>query len=144
MLQCLDRDQRLAYVLGEVLELSSEEAARVSATTAATHRKRLSRARARIRHFVEGHCGLVNDGASCRCELRINRAVESGRVDPAALRFASPPTLEEHTRAMDRLYDVASLMRAHPEYRLPPSAALDIERLTTGDVGAECQGTDSW
>jgi RNA polymerase sigma factor (sigma-70 family) len=86
MLQCLDRDQRLAYVLGEVFGLSSAEAARISATSAATHRKRLSRARARLRHFVEAHCGLVSDRAACRCELRINRAVESGRVDPAAPR----------------------------------------------------------
>jgi RNA polymerase sigma factor (sigma-70 family) len=124
MLQCLDRDQRLAYVLGDVFELSSDEAARVSGTTPATHRKRLSRARSRLRHFVGRHCGLVNEDAACRCALRINRAVELGRVDPTAPRLAPV-----QVQAMERLHDLASLMRSHPEYRLPPEAWIDIDRL---------------
>lgn len=126
MLQCLDRDHRLAYVLGEVFGMRSEEAALVSGTTAVAHRKRLSRARTRLRHFVEQHCGLVNDEAGCRCELRINRAIELGRVDPKAPRFASAAGA---TRAMERLYDAASLMRAHPDYALPREAVVDIERV---------------
>ena len=43
MLQCLDRPHRLAYILGEILELEGGEAARVLEIGAATFRKRLSR-----------------------------------------------------------------------------------------------------
>jgi RNA polymerase sigma factor (sigma-70 family) len=45
MLLCLDRPHRLAYILGEILELSGEDAAAVLEITPAAYRKRLSRAR---------------------------------------------------------------------------------------------------
>ena len=40
---------------------------------------------------------------------------------------------------MDRLYDVASLIRPRPEYRLPQETALDIEQLTSGRLGARAE-----
>jgi len=43
MLQCLDRPHRLAYVLGEILEMEGEEAARVLGIRPAAFRKRRSR-----------------------------------------------------------------------------------------------------
>ena len=46
MLMCLDRDHRLAYILGEILELEHNESAEVLEITPAAFRKRLSRARA--------------------------------------------------------------------------------------------------
>jgi len=60
MLQCLDRDQRLAYILGEIIELNHNEAAEVLETTPAAYRKRLSRARASIVSFMSSRCGLAN------------------------------------------------------------------------------------
>jgi RNA polymerase sigma factor (sigma-70 family) len=57
MLLCLDRDHRIAYVLGEVFEVSSDDAAEILGVSAATYRKRLSRARERLRAFLRGHCG---------------------------------------------------------------------------------------
>jgi RNA polymerase sigma factor (sigma-70 family) len=45
MLTCLDRPHRLAYILGEILEMDGGEAARVLGIGAAVFRKRLSRAR---------------------------------------------------------------------------------------------------
>src|SRR5262249_45238146 len=42
MLLCLDRDHRLAYVLGAILELEHREAAEVLAISPAAFRKRLS------------------------------------------------------------------------------------------------------
>lgn len=44
MLQCLDRPQRLAYVLGEILELPMAEAADALGIDAATLRKQIGRA----------------------------------------------------------------------------------------------------
>ena len=62
-LQCLDRPQRVAYILGEVFDLPSETAAAICETTPAAYRKRLSSARAKVRAFVARHCGIVNPGA---------------------------------------------------------------------------------
>ena len=43
MLTCLDRDHRVAYVLGEVFEVSSSDGAYICDVTPAAYRKRLSR-----------------------------------------------------------------------------------------------------
>ena len=93
MLQCLDRPQRVAYILGEVFGLPSESAAAICTTTPAAYRKRLSRARAAVRGFVADHCGIVNPQAACRCTRRTETAVRLGRVDPDAPTFAGHPQL---------------------------------------------------
>jgi RNA polymerase sigma factor (sigma-70 family) len=51
LLLCLDRPHRLAYVLGEVLELTSEEGAAVLEISPVAFRKRLSRARTEMEAF---------------------------------------------------------------------------------------------
>lgn len=118
MLLCLDRDQRLAYVLGDVLGLAGDDAAYVCGVTPAAFRQRASRARSRLRAFVAEHCGLVGAGAACRCDRRVAAAVRLGRVDPDRLQFATTAVTE-----MERLYDLGSLMRDHPDYRAPGTAA---------------------
>ena len=61
MLQCLERGERVAFVLGEIFELPSTEAAWVLDVTPAAYRKRLERARQRLRAFMNSTCGIVND-----------------------------------------------------------------------------------
>ena len=60
MLLCLDRDDRLAYILGEVFEIDSVQAATIVRISPAAFRKRLERSRRRVVEFMEGHCGIVN------------------------------------------------------------------------------------
>ena len=129
MLLCLDRDQRLAYVLSDVFELPSDTGAYVCGTTAAAFRKRASRARARLRAFVADNCGLVDPNAACRCDRRVATAVRIGRVDPAAPLFATRETVAAAVSDMERLYDLASLMRSHPDYRAPDDVATRIREL---------------
>lgn len=88
MLQCLDREHRLAYILGEIFELPAPEAADALAIAPPAFRKRLQRARERVETFMRGHCGLVDDEATCRCHRRTAAAVACGRVLPEAPRFA--------------------------------------------------------
>jgi len=133
MLLCLDREHRLAYLLGEVFELPSDHAAYVLETTPAAYRKRLSRARERIRSFMQGHCGLVNPANACRCTRRIGRAIAVGRVDPERLLFATHPRRNPEVRAavgeMERLHAAAAIFRSHPRYRAPGAAADAIAEL---------------
>src|SRR5438445_2528055 len=89
MLSCMDRPHRLAYILGEILEIDGPEAARIMKIDTATFRKRLSRARSDIVAFTKAKCGLISPDRRCRCRRRVRRALELGRVDPQHLLFAS-------------------------------------------------------
>ena len=80
MLQCLDTDHRIAFVLGEILELTGSEAAQVLEIEPATFRKRLSRARATLAEFLQANCGVAQPDAACACHRRLDRALELGRV----------------------------------------------------------------
>lgn len=123
MLLCLDRDHRIAYVLGEVFEVTSDEAADLLGITAAAYRKRLSRARERIRAFMRGHCGLIDPERPCRCARRVPGAVASGRVRPQALLFArqgtARPQVHRQVQEMTDLHRIASIYRSHPDYAVP-------------------------
>jgi RNA polymerase sigma factor (sigma-70 family) len=118
MLLCLDREQRMAYVLGEVLEMPSDEAADVCDITPAAFRKRLQRARKQIQEFMQGHCGLLNPANACRCRRRIGVAIEHGRVDPDHLLFAR--RVDALKLGMQRFTDAGAIFRSHPELPTPP------------------------
>jgi RNA polymerase sigma factor (sigma-70 family) len=122
MLMCLDRNHRLAYVLGEIVELDHREAAEVLEIAPATFRKRLSRARASITSFMTSRCGLADPANACRCRRRVAAAVSLGRVDPANLLFASSfeqarrfPQVLETIRNLEATRRAAALYRSHPE-----------------------------
>jgi len=131
MLLCLDRDHRIAYVLGEILGFDHREAADCLEIPAATFRKRLSRARARVEAFVGRHCGLVRTAAACRCAERTGHVVARGFVDPRSLLFARHPqkTVRDAdvgvvVEALHDLRSAAQLMRSLPEYRAPETVGL--------------------
>jgi RNA polymerase sigma factor (sigma-70 family) len=125
MLQCLSRDERIAFVLHDVFELSAAEAAWILETTPEACRKRLERARKRLGNFLNSACGLSNPKAACRCARRVERAVELGRVDPRRPAYATHPitpggrTAVEAERQMIGLHDAAAVLRAHPDYAAP-------------------------
>jgi len=131
ILLCLDRGHRAAYIVGEVFDLPSDEAAWILGLTPAAYRKRLSRARERIRAFMEGHCGLVSAANPCRCRRRIGTAIATGRADPANLLFARSGAVRRGIEEMEGLHASAAVLRSHPETRAPDALArrvLDIVR----------------
>jgi len=128
MLLCLDRDHRLAYILGEIIELDHSDAAEVLGITPGAYRKRLSRARASITAFMTSRCGLVNPANACRCARRVATAVALGRVSASNLRFASSaerakrfPQVLAEIRQLEETRRAAALYRSHPEAK--PSGA---------------------
>jgi RNA polymerase sigma factor (sigma-70 family) len=139
MLLCLDRDHRLAYILGDVFGVTSQEAAEIVGISPVAFRKRLSRARARLHGFMERKCGLVNPANPCRCARRVDHAVSIGRVDPDQLLFATHPercepdaSTHEVVREMDQLHSAADLLRGHPDYAAPGKATEVIRGLLDG------------
>ncbi len=129
MLLCLDRDHRLAYVLSDVFDVPSTDGAFICDVTPTTYRKRASRARARLREFVAANCGLVDKSARCRCDRRVATAVRIGRVTPGDLQFAHHVDADAAVGDMERLHDLASLMRSHPDYKAQATVNETIRRL---------------
>ena len=128
MLQCLDRPHRLAYVLGEILELSGPEAAEALDITPELFRKRLQHARAAIETFTRVHCGLVSDTADCACHRRVPAALRLGRVRPNALDFAEHPSSYQETRELVRRAEEARWALQVHRASQPRASAVDFAR----------------
>jgi RNA polymerase sigma factor (sigma-70 family) len=146
MLQCLDRPHRLAYVLGEILDLPAPEAADALELAPAAFRKRLQRAREAIETFTRAHCGLVSDSAVCACNRRVAAAVRLGRVRPnepqlaeTASSFAEARQLirgiEEAKRVLE-LHRGARPRGATLEFTRRVVSALDASRGAVPDLGS--------
>jgi RNA polymerase sigma factor (sigma-70 family) len=120
MLLCLDREHRLAYILGEILELDHRTAADVLGISPAAYRQRLARARADIVGLMKARCGLAHPENPCRCRRRVGVAIASGRLDPGRLLFAHSveqarrfPEVLAEIRKLDALQRAAALQRSH-------------------------------
>ena len=91
MLLCLDRDHRLAYILGDVFGVTSQEAAEIVGISPVALSQAALPGTGRLHGFMERKCGLVNPDNPCRCARRVEHAVRVGRVDPDQLLFATHP-----------------------------------------------------
>jgi len=87
MLLCLQREQRLAFVLGAIFGLSHKLAAEILDVQPATFRKRLSRARNDLGNFMQSNCGLINPDNPCRCSKKTKVFMNAGYLDRNALMF---------------------------------------------------------
>ncbi len=136
MLLCLDRDHRMAYILGEVFGVNSDEGAELMNVDPPAFRKRLSRARERIREFMVNYCGLVNADSPCRCARRIAPAIRAGRVDSDHLLFAGrsggKPELRRPVEEMEELHRIAAVFRSHPDPAAPESLVQRIRSVLGG------------
>ena len=136
MLQCLDRPHRLAYVLGEILDLPANEAADVLELEAAAFRKRLQRAREAIEAFTRSHCGLVSAEAACACNRRVPAAVRLGRVQPNELRFAEAGSSFAEARELIRgIEEAKRAIELHRATR-PRDASVDFTRRVVSALDA--------
>jgi RNA polymerase sigma factor (sigma-70 family) len=128
MLQCIDRSHRLAYVLGEILELSGPECAQALEISPGLFRKRLQHARTAIEAFTRAHCGLVSDNAACACHRRVHPALRLGRVNPDVHDFAQQPTSYQETRELVRRAEQARWALHVHRTSHPRTSSVDFAR----------------
>lgn len=137
MLLCLDRGQRLVYILGEILGLSDALGAELLEVSRDNFRQRLARARRDLHAFMQDKCGLVNRANPCRCAKKTRAFMKAGYVDPENLLFARARVVQvkavapracEELSALDEAY--ADVFRSHPFQDGP-----DLRRLV-GDIVA--------
>lgn len=126
MLQCLDRSHRIAFVLGDILELSGPEAAEILEIEPALFRKRLQLARESVHTFVRSHCGLVSDDAACRCHRRVSAAAAAAAEATQALNFASRATSFQEARALVRQVEDARSTLALYRTSEPRASSVDF------------------
>jgi len=126
MLLCLDRGQRLIYILGDIFEVSDTVAAELLEISRENFRQRLARARRDLPNFMNDKCGLVNRANPCRCAKKTRAFMQAGYVDPRNLLFARDrirqvrdvvPTTYEAIATLDE--QCADVYRQHPLYDSP-------------------------
>ncbi|MBV1909822.1 MAG: sigma-70 family RNA polymerase sigma factor [Kangiellaceae bacterium] len=125
MLMCLDREQRMIYIIGDLFRIEQKVAADLFNTSPQNFRKRLSRVRRDLQQWMHNKCGLVNKSNPCRCKSKTKALIARGEVDPVNKKWLSghKELVQERTShsmvsfesAKDELYD--KIFQSHP-YKL--------------------------
>ena len=143
MLLCLDREHRLAYILSEVFEVSSAQGASILTISESAFRKRVSRARARLRRCMEPHCRLVGEAKECNCVRHLGKSSSTEQRRLATLLATHPlgvsalqpdAGLLAQARELGQLERVAAIFRSHPSFAAPDRLVPAIKRLLASDT----------
>ena len=105
MIMCLDRTQRLVYIVGEVFEIDHNLASEIFETTPDNFRQKLSRARKDLYQWMHNRCGLVNLSNPCRCKSKTKAFIEAGYFDPKNLKWLSNYHHKIHALSENKLDD---------------------------------------
>ena len=115
MLLCLDRGQRLVYILGGIFGVTDVVGAELLEITPANFRQRLARARRDLHSFLHDKCGLVNDANPCRCAKKTQGFMKAGFVNPQNLLFAREHVTRVREVAEQKCEDLDALDEAYAE-----------------------------
>lgn len=80
-IECMPRQQRVAYVLKELLGLSCKEVASIMEISVAGVKTNVYRARQHMINNLEGRCSLIKKGNPCNCGLWAAYALQTGKKD---------------------------------------------------------------
>lgn len=136
MLLCLDREQRMIYILGAIFHATDKVGAEVMGISRDNFRQRLSRARKQLISFMQNKCGLMDRNNPCRCEKKTKVLIDSGYVNPNKLLFnisyihSVESTAGEKSERFDDIMDnkVSALFRENP-FNEPPDFVQSLRRI---------------
>jgi RNA polymerase sigma factor (sigma-70 family) len=129
--QCLDRDHRIAYVLGSVMEVSGEQGAFILDITPSAFRKRLSRARARLFEFMSNRCGMLNPDNPCHCGA-VARMSGPTEFDMSLVHRQDEKFLES-LKEMDEMGRMSALFKSYGELAMPDGFLKDLKTMIATD-----------
>jgi RNA polymerase sigma factor (sigma-70 family) len=122
MLLCLDREQRLIFILGELFEFPDSVGSEVMEISRENFRIKLHRAKQQLYNFMDNKCGLINKKNPCRCARKTASYIKLGYVDPVSLHFqrdaiatidnVAPDKVESYSN--DVLSEYRTLFGQHP------------------------------
>ena len=122
MLICLDREQRLIYLLGDSFGIDHNLGADIFGISPQNFRVKLSRARKELHNYMEYRCGLINKTNPCRCVKKAKSALKMGVLNENNLilkpsyRKQIGDFVAENQDTMREVLDqkYAEIFRAHP------------------------------
>ena len=135
MVLCLDRELRIAHILGDIFGLPGEVCAEILDIDAAAFRKRLSRARSRLHEFLRGWCGVFDPANPCRCAGQVDAAIDRGLLAPADLYLSKarkrPDRASLHRAAeeMGDLMRVIEVLRGPSRFAAPEAMVRGMREL---------------
>jgi len=139
MLLCLNREERLLFIVGELFKVDHNLGAEIFGISRANFRKRLSRIRKDLYEWMHNRCGLVNKNNPCRCNKKTKGFIERGIVDPESLMWNSgyknriedfsTENLGDLEESTDRVY--LQLFEEHPMKE--PKTADEVLSTVLGD-----------
>jgi hypothetical protein len=89
MLLCLEREQRLVFILGELFHVNHDLGANLLNISKDNFRQKLSRARKDLYNFMNNKCGLIRKENPCRCSGKTRGFIRAGKVNSDNLQFNS-------------------------------------------------------
>ncbi len=122
MIMCLDREQRLLFILGESFGIDHNLGAEIFDISPQNFRVKLHRARTDLYNYMNNKCGLVNTANPCRCPKKAKTLKKMGMLSEDSLAFNIKTkvrigdfAVENHEKALDDFTDTyTSLFRSHP------------------------------
>jgi RNA polymerase sigma factor (sigma-70 family) len=109
MLLCLDREQRLVYILADIFGVSDRVGAELLEISRDNFRQKASRARRDLHSFMQNQCGLVNTANPCRCAKKTQGFAKAGYLNPEKLLFAREHVMKVREVAEKKCEDLDAL-----------------------------------
>ncbi|MBK8551838.1 MAG: RNA polymerase sigma factor [Ignavibacteria bacterium] len=127
MLLCLDREQRLIFILGCMFNVNDEVGSEILEMSKVNFRQKLSRARRQLANFMSNKCGLMNKDNPCHCAKKTKLMMNAGHVDPDNLLFSKNYVYTIEKLVPDKIGEFNDLMeikssklfREHPFQQSP-------------------------
>lgn len=105
LLQCLDPDSRCIFILGTMFKVDSRIAGDILGISPEAYRQRLSRVRKKVAVFLSEYCGEYGKG-NCRCENRVNYAIQNHRISPKRLDFTTARPIESAAEVKSAMEEI--------------------------------------
>jgi len=141
MLLCLDREQRIIFILGEMFEIDHNLGSEILGITPGNFRIKLMRTRRDFYNWMNNRCGLVNLANPCRCSKKTKAFIDAGFVDPKNLKFniGYKKRIEDLSRkhanpivnTMEDLH--RNIFRNHPLQELPTRSRI-VDEVLNNDM----------
>jgi RNA polymerase sigma factor (sigma-70 family) len=132
-LVCLERELRIAFILGDQYGVTSKEGAFILGITPELFRKRLSRARRGLQNFMQKNCGLVNDKNACRCHKHAGRNLKNGSIDMSFVKKGNASKGRSEALAqlkeLDAIDRTVAMYRQYPAHHSPDSFTYIMKNL---------------
>ncbi|MEL6257330.1 MAG: RNA polymerase subunit sigma-70, partial [Bacteroidota bacterium] len=97
MLMCLNREQRLIYILGDTFGINHNLGSEIFEVSPQNFRIKLHRARKELYNYMNNKCGLINKNNPCRCPKKAKALKKMGMLNEQNMEF----NIATRTRIMD-------------------------------------------